>query len=184
MARLVDAAFQASEGSNTQSYPPYNIERTGETDIRISLAVAGFAPDELSVTIEDTQLVIRGKQDEDPDREFLHRGIAARRLAGGRGLAGVCRVQRIVVPRANVCAQMPPPRPGGMPPAPGGMQSPGAVLAAAVLRLRERRAVQAAAHPLRRAAAHAARAVHRPSQLRAFERRQPLPRRGRRQRRW
>jgi len=66
--------------SSSDGYPPYNIERVGENDIRITLAVAGFARDQLSVSIEDTQLVIRGRQIDDPDREFLHRGIAARQF--------------------------------------------------------------------------------------------------------
>ena len=66
--------------SSSDGYPPYNIERVGENDIRISLAVAGFARDQLSVSVEDAQLVIRGRQIDDPDREFLHRGIAARQF--------------------------------------------------------------------------------------------------------
>ena len=66
--------------SSSDGYPPYNIERVGENDIRITLAVAGFSRDQLSVSVEDTQLVIRGRQIDDPDREFLHRGIAARQF--------------------------------------------------------------------------------------------------------
>jgi HSP20 family molecular chaperone IbpA len=61
-------------------YPPYNIEQTGEDSLRIALAVAGFAREELNVTVEDRQLVIRGKQTEGTDRNFLHRGIAARQF--------------------------------------------------------------------------------------------------------
>jgi HSP20 family molecular chaperone IbpA len=62
-------------------YPPYNIEQTGPGALRITLAVAGFAEDQLSVTIESNQLVVRGKQDADgKDRIFLHRGIAARQF--------------------------------------------------------------------------------------------------------
>lgn len=61
-------------------YPPYNIEQNGEDRLRITLAVAGFSRDELSVTVEDRQLVIRGKQSENGDRNFLHRGIAARQF--------------------------------------------------------------------------------------------------------
>ena len=60
--------------------PPYNIEQIGENGLRITLAVAGFSSDELTVTVEDTQLVIRGKQTDDADRVFLHRGIAARQF--------------------------------------------------------------------------------------------------------
>ena len=61
-------------------YPPYNVEQVGENALRITLAVAGFTMDSLSVQIEDNQLVIRGKQEEDKDRVYLHRGIAARQF--------------------------------------------------------------------------------------------------------
>ena len=61
------------------SYPPYNIEET-DSGLSITLAVAGFAKEELGVTVEDNQLVIRGKQSESGDKTFLHRGIAARQF--------------------------------------------------------------------------------------------------------
>ena len=61
-------------------YPPYNIEQTGDSALRITLAVAGFSPGELEVQIEDNQLVIRGRQAEDQERVYLHRGIAARQF--------------------------------------------------------------------------------------------------------
>lgn len=66
----------------SDGYPPYNIERRGEDHLRITLAVAGFGPEDLEVRIEDTQLVIRGRQSEsdDPDRVFLYRGIAGRQF--------------------------------------------------------------------------------------------------------
>jgi len=76
----LERALDRVSKSSSDGYPPYNIERVGEDDIRISLAVAGFARDQLSVSIEDTQLVIRGRQIDDPEREFLHRGIAARQF--------------------------------------------------------------------------------------------------------
>jgi HSP20 family molecular chaperone IbpA len=65
-------------------YPPYNIEKVsrpngGET-IRITLAVAGFSRDQLDVSVEDSQLIVRGKQDDDKSRTYLHRGIAARQF--------------------------------------------------------------------------------------------------------
>lgn len=71
--------------SGNDGYPPYNIERVttgGEDRLRITLAVAGFTRDQLSVTVEDNQLVIRGQQsaEADKDRHFLHRGIAARQF--------------------------------------------------------------------------------------------------------
>jgi HSP20 family molecular chaperone IbpA len=62
------------------SYPPFNIEQAGESGFRISLAVAGFAPDDLSVQVESNQLVVRGRQAEQAERVYLHRGIAARQF--------------------------------------------------------------------------------------------------------
>ena len=62
-------------------YPPYNIEQVAENGIRITIAVAGFARDDLDLAVEDNQLVVRGKNStEAPDRVFLHRGIAARQF--------------------------------------------------------------------------------------------------------
>lgn len=67
--------------TSPEGYPPYNIEQIGEDRLRITLAVAGFASDDLSVAIEDNQLVIRGRQaEEDASRTFVHRGIAARQF--------------------------------------------------------------------------------------------------------
>jgi HSP20 family molecular chaperone IbpA len=67
------------------SYPPYNIERLRASDgaaekLRITLAVAGFAESDLEVTTEENQLVVRGRQSDDTEREYLHRGIAARQF--------------------------------------------------------------------------------------------------------
>lgn len=61
-------------------YPPYNIEQTGEHNLRITLAVAGFSMDDLDVETDANQLTIRGKQGDDSGRIFLHRGIAARQF--------------------------------------------------------------------------------------------------------
>jgi HSP20 family molecular chaperone IbpA len=66
--------------ASADGYPPYNVEQAGDSALRLTLAVAGFALDELEVTVEDGQLVIRGRQEEDPDRVFLHRGIAGRQF--------------------------------------------------------------------------------------------------------
>lgn len=63
-----------------EGYPPYNIEQIGDDGLRITLAVAGFTNDDLSVQIEDNQLVIRGRQQDDKSRIYLHRGIAARQF--------------------------------------------------------------------------------------------------------
>src|SRR5690242_8497341 len=76
--RALDRVTKAS----ADGYPPYNVEQRGENELRITLAVAGFAMDDLSVQIEDNQLVVRGKQNDeaDKDRVYLHRGIAARQF--------------------------------------------------------------------------------------------------------
>jgi HSP20 family molecular chaperone IbpA len=67
--------------TGTDGYPPFNIEQAGENAYRITLAVAGFAENDLSITVEDRQLVIRGRQNDGCDaRVFLHRGIAARQF--------------------------------------------------------------------------------------------------------
>lgn len=66
--------------SSAEGYPPYNIEQVGEDGLRITLAVAGFTADDLSVQVEDNQLVIRGRQVDDRERVYLHRGIAARQF--------------------------------------------------------------------------------------------------------
>ena len=65
---------------SSDGYPPYNIEQLGENALRITLAVAGFLMSDLSITVEDNQLVVRGKQTDDTERVYLHRGIAARQF--------------------------------------------------------------------------------------------------------
>lgn len=76
LERVLDrVAKSANDG-----YPPYNIEETAEDALRITLAVAGFDKDSLAVTMEDNQLVIRGRQSDDAERTYLHRGIAARQF--------------------------------------------------------------------------------------------------------
>jgi HSP20 family molecular chaperone IbpA len=66
--------------TTADGYPPYNVEQVGENALRITLAVAGFTMADLSITVEDNQLVIRGKQADDSERVYLHRGIAARQF--------------------------------------------------------------------------------------------------------
>ena len=65
---------------NAEGYPPYNIERIGENGLRIVLAVAGFTTGDLAIELVESQLTVRGKQSEDADRIYLHRGIAARQF--------------------------------------------------------------------------------------------------------
>ena len=79
--RLID---RATKGGG-DGYPPYNVERIGAQNgtgevLRITLAVAGFTRDQLEITLEDSQLTVRGKQQEDKARDFLYRGIAARQF--------------------------------------------------------------------------------------------------------
>src|SRR5262245_27851589 len=79
--RALDRVAKGSGGG----YPPYNIERLAKTDdrpetLRITLAVAGFARDDLEISVEDRELTIRGRQSEDEGRDYLHRGIAARQF--------------------------------------------------------------------------------------------------------
>jgi len=77
LERLVERTAK----TGNDGYPPYNIEQTSQNSYRITLAVAGFAEEDLSITVEDNSLVIRGRQrDDSEDRVFLHRGIAARQF--------------------------------------------------------------------------------------------------------
>ena len=78
--RALDRVSKAADG-----YPPYNIERLARDEqnperMRITLAVAGFTLDQLDITVDENELVIRGRQQEDKSREYLHRGIAARQF--------------------------------------------------------------------------------------------------------
>ena len=78
--RALDRVAKGADG-----YPPYNIERLAPDErnperLRITLAVAGFTLDQLEVTIEENELVIRGRQQDDKSRQYLHRGIAARQF--------------------------------------------------------------------------------------------------------
>ena len=75
--QLVDRISKTS----AEGYPPYNIEQVGDNEMRITLAVAGFSMEDLKVSVEDNQLVIRGRQENDDDgRVYLHRGIASRQF--------------------------------------------------------------------------------------------------------
>lgn len=88
--RVLDRVSRASG----DGYPPYNVEQTGPNALRITLAVAGFKREDLTATVEDNELVVRGKQADEDGRVYLHRGIAARQfqrrfvLAEGIEIAG------------------------------------------------------------------------------------------------
>ena len=79
--RLIDRVGKGG----AEGYPPYNIERLPRTDeeperLRITLAVAGFSRDQLDITVEDSQLVVRGRQEQDEERAYIYRGIATRKF--------------------------------------------------------------------------------------------------------
>src|SRR5712672_3250830 len=81
----LERALDKVSKAGTDGYPPYNIERMAANGdapekLRITLAVAGFSQDQIEVTVEENQLTIRGRQQEDKTREYLHRGIAARQF--------------------------------------------------------------------------------------------------------
>jgi HSP20 family molecular chaperone IbpA len=76
----LERLLERTAKSASDAYPPYNIEQSADGRLRISVAVAGFDRGDLSVTVEENQLVIRGKQTDSDDRTFLHRGIAARQF--------------------------------------------------------------------------------------------------------
>src|SRR3954467_14912722 len=76
LARLVDTA---SAGQDAQSYPPYNIEKTGDDTYRLTMAVAGFRPEELDLTVKDNTLIVSGRMSPEAQKtEVLYRGIAGR----------------------------------------------------------------------------------------------------------
>ena len=75
-----ERVFDRVSRASGDGYPPYNVEQTSPNALRITLAVAGFKRDELSATVEDNELVVRGKQVEEDGRVYLHRGIAARQF--------------------------------------------------------------------------------------------------------
>jgi HSP20 family molecular chaperone IbpA len=92
--RALDRVAKAADG-----YPPYNIERLARDDrnperLRITLAVAGFTLDQLEVAVEEKELVIRGRQQDDKSRQYLHRGIAARQFQRTFVLADGMEVQK------------------------------------------------------------------------------------------
>ena len=76
-----EETFNRLRKNASEGYPPYNIEQTHENGLRITLAVAGFTMEMLDVEVENNQLVIRGRQEDDEDRIYLHRGIAARQFS-------------------------------------------------------------------------------------------------------
>ena len=81
----IERALDRVTRTTSEGYPPYNIERLARSGpdperLRITLAVAGFTRDQLDITVEERQLIIRGRQQDDKERQYLHRGIAARQF--------------------------------------------------------------------------------------------------------
>ncbi|WP_435141126.1 Hsp20 family protein [Pseudopelagicola sp. nBUS_19] len=77
----LERLLERTSKTGNEGYPPFNIEQRSDQSFRITLAVAGFREEDLSITLEDRQLVIRGRQNDDSgNRVFLHRGIAARQF--------------------------------------------------------------------------------------------------------
>ena len=108
MERLIDRVGKGGDG-----YPPYNIERVGPDGtggggelLRITLAVAGFKRDQLDITLEDNQLTIRGRQEDDKAREFIHRGIAARQFSRSFVLADGIEVKSADLSDGLLCIDL------------------------------------------------------------------------------
>ena len=91
--RLFDLAQAAAQHAGEDNYPPYNIERLGEDSYQISLAVAGFSPDEISITAEQNVVTIEGNKPEQAEREFLYRGISTRHFKRQFNLADYVQVK-------------------------------------------------------------------------------------------
>lgn len=94
----LERLLERSAKSGNEGYPPFNIEQTSQSSYRITLAVAGFGEDDLSITVEDRQLVIRGRQKDDSEhRVFLHRGIASRQFQRSFVLADGVEVGEAII---------------------------------------------------------------------------------------
>jgi molecular chaperone IbpA len=93
--RLFDLA-ETAQRATEDNYPPYNIERLGEDRYQISLAVAGFTPEEISVTAEQNVVTIEGHRSEKADREYLYRGISTRAFKRQFNLADYVQVRNAV----------------------------------------------------------------------------------------
>jgi len=73
--RIFDLLDEGIDWTPSETYPPYDVEQTGEESYRISLALAGYKPEEISITTEQGQLIVEGRKDEKSDRRYLHQGI-------------------------------------------------------------------------------------------------------------
>src|SRR3954464_15502904 len=91
--RLFDLAEAAAQHAGEDNYPPYNIERTGEDHYQISLALAGFTPQEVTVTAEQDVLTVEGRKAEKADHQYLYHGISARSFRRVFNLADYVQVK-------------------------------------------------------------------------------------------
>jgi len=98
----LDQVISRQPKGGNEGYPPYNVEHrkdgtTGDDFIQVTLAVAGFTPDQLDITLQGNRLTVAGNQTEEPDKTFLHRGIAARQFRRHFVLAAGIEVRRAVL---------------------------------------------------------------------------------------
>ena len=91
--RLFDLMDESSRLTANDTYPPYNIERLSEDSYRISLALAGFSPDEVTITAEQNALTVEGSKSQKPETEFLYQGISARPFRRTFNLADYVQVK-------------------------------------------------------------------------------------------
>lgn len=91
------ALVERAQKAASEGYPPYNVQALDEGGVRITLAVAGFSADQLSVTVEDNQLTIIGRREGEEERAFLHRGIAARGFTRAFVLADGMKVEGAIL---------------------------------------------------------------------------------------
>ena len=91
--RFFDLVENSAHWNADDNYPPYNIERLGEDSYQISLAVAGFSPDEISITAEQNVVTIEGNKPDNAEREFLYRGISTRQFKRQFNLADYVQVK-------------------------------------------------------------------------------------------
>lgn len=92
--RLVDLLDQSTQWTANDTYPPYNIERSSEGNYRISLALAGFGPEEITITAEQNVLTVEGSKAQKPETQYLYQGISARPFRRVFNLADFVRVKR------------------------------------------------------------------------------------------
>jgi HSP20 family molecular chaperone IbpA len=107
----IERVIERVTKSSGDGYPPYNIEKVsdgnpGSDRLRIVLAVAGFTRDQLDITVEDNQLTIRGRQAEQKDRVYLHRGIAARQFQRSFVLADAFEVRQADLANGLLCIEI------------------------------------------------------------------------------